>query len=296
MRQRPLTLMTVHAHPDDEVITTGGVLARATAEGVHTVLVTATRGEEGEIHVPALDTPEARRDLAAIRAVELNRAIEILGIDELHYLGYRDSGMVGTPENDNLHNFHNADSDEATRRLVRIIRETRPHVIVTYDERGNYGHPDHIASHLVSVAAFDAAADETRFPELGLEPWQAQKLYYGAFPLSAARRFTEIMREHGIPSPFGDTDIDLESVAVPDDRITTRVDVRDYMLQKRAAMRAHETQIPAEHAMLAMSDALARETLGTEWFIRAQSLVPTPEDEDDLFAGLRQPAIPEPAL
>jgi len=283
-----LTLMAVHAHPDDEVFGTGGVFARAAAEGMRTVLVTATRGDVGEINDPDLDPAEARERLAAIREEELRRACAILGIGELYFLGYRDSGMVGTPDNADPRNFHNAPPDEATGRVVALMRRTRPDVVVTYDPRGGYGHPDHIAAHRATVAAFDAAADPARYPEQDLPPWQPQKLYYAAFPREGLLRMREELQARGITMPFGeDEDFDPTSFTVPDDEITTRVDVGAYVAQKQAALQVHRTQISAEHFTQRMPADLARLMLGTESFTLVRSLVPAPLPEDDLFAGLR---------
>jgi mycothiol conjugate amidase Mca len=290
MTEKTLTLMAVHAHPDDEVFTTGGVIAKAAAEGIRTVLVTATRGEEGEILDPDLDPEEARHRLGAIREAELRRAAGILGVEELYFLGYRDSGMVGTPENGNPHNFHNADPEEATSRLVRLIRQTRPDVIVTYDERGGYGHPDHIAVHRTTVAAFDAAGDPNRFPELDLPAWQPRKLYYGAFSRSAFERMRELFRESNPEENPEPPEADYSSFTVPDEEITTWVDVHPYRLQKQAALRAHRTQIPQDSPFLNMSDEVAANLAAVESFVRVRSSVPTPDIEDDLFAGLRAPS------
>jgi N-acetyl-1-D-myo-inositol-2-amino-2-deoxy-alpha-D-glucopyranoside deacetylase len=290
MSDHTLTLMAVHAHPDDEVFLTGGVIAKAAAEGIHTVLVTATRGEEGEIHDPDLDPAEAHHRLGAIREAELRRAVSILGVDELYFLGYRDSGMVGTPENDNPHNFHHADPDEATARVVRLIRQTRPDVIVTYDERGGYGHPDHIATHRAVVAAFDAAADPERFPDPELAPWQPRKLYYGAFARSTFERMQRLFREANPEGSFEPPEEDYSSFTVPDEDLTTVIDVHPYLLQKQAALRAHRTQIAEDNPFLTMTDEIAQELVAVEAFILVRSLVPVPEREDDLFAGLRAPA------
>lgn len=284
----PLTLLAVHAHPDDEVFG-GGALARAADEGVRVVLVTATSGEEGEIRDPGLDPEDARARLGAIREAELRAAAALLGITEVHLLGYRDSGMAGTPANEDPNNFHNADPEAVTARLVRLIRQTHPQVIVTYDERGNYGHPDHIAAHRAAVAAFDASGDPARFPTSGLSPWQPQKLYYTAFPRGDLLRFREIARERGMPTDEEESEDDLEAYTVPDEKITTRVDVRPWVGRKVAAMRAHRTQIPEDSFMLNMPDDLLELVWGTESFVRARSLVDAPEHEDDLFAGLRVP-------
>src|SRR5215210_5444186 len=169
--------MAVHAHPDDEVVFTGGTLALYHDRGVKTGLVTATNGEEGEIHDPGLDPDEARPRLGEIRRAELQRAVELLGIDHLELLNYRDSGMAGTDANGRPENFHNADKEDATCRLVALIRRYKPHILITYDENGAYGHPDHIACNAITRAAFEKSGDKAYHPELG-EPWQPLKLYY----------------------------------------------------------------------------------------------------------------------
>src|SRR5579863_7374441 len=148
--------MAVHAHPDDEC-SNGGTLARYSAEGCNTVLVTCTNGEEGEIVDPDMDVETIKPRLGDVRLGELNAAVGVLGIRHLEVLGYRDSGMVGTPANDDPRSFNRADPDEATRRLVALMRRYRPHVVYTYDENGGYGHPDHLMAHRTTVAAFDAS-------------------------------------------------------------------------------------------------------------------------------------------
>src|SRR5438477_12517913 len=194
----PRTLLAVHAHPDDECIGTGGVLARYVDEGVRTVLVTCTDGAVGEISDPALATPE---NLAEVRARELDEAVRILRVSRLVKLGYRDSGMAGTADNTNPASFQQARFDEAVERVVRIIREERPQVIVTYDERGGYGHPDHIRAHQVAVAAFEASGKPDRFPAAG-PTWSPAKLYYAVVPRSALNRFAERLRSAGVEVPF----------------------------------------------------------------------------------------------
>src|SRR3954470_9896429 len=200
-------LLLVHAHPDDEAIATGATMAKYAAEGAHVTLVTCTLGEEGEIVVPDLaHLGVAHQDeLGKHRAEELAEAMKILGVDDHRLLGgpgrYRDSGMMGEPSNDRPDAFWQADMDEATRELVAVVREVRPQVVITYDERGDYGHPDHIQAHRVAVAAFDAAADPARWPELG-EPWQPSKLYYVATPYSLLQAGIDYLRETGDDSGF----------------------------------------------------------------------------------------------
>ncbi|MGI8912196.1 MAG: N-acetyl-1-D-myo-inositol-2-amino-2-deoxy-alpha-D-glucopyranoside deacetylase [Chloroflexota bacterium] len=286
MTKQPLTLLAVHAHPDDEAFSMGGTYAKAAAVGIHTVLICATRGDVGEIHDPDLDPLEAQARLAAIREGELRQACAILGIAELHFLGYRDSGMAGTPENDDRRNFYNADREEATERVTRLIRQCRPHVVVTYNEHGGYGHPDHIAAHRTTLAAVAAAADPARFPEQELPAWDVAKLYYTAFPRSALERLGAALRERGIAPPFGGEERDPADFTVPDAQVTTRVDVRDYLTQKRDALSVHRTQLGVDHFALTLPEEVIRETFGFEAYTRVQSRVPAPETEDSLFAGL----------
>lgn len=283
----PLTLMAVLAHPDDEVWL-GATMAKYSGDGVRTVLVVATLGEEGEIRDPDLDPDEARGRLGQIRAAELRRSAEILRIDQVHVLGYRDSGMAGTPANDDPRNFHNADPREATARLVHLIRQERPQVIITDNERGTYGHPDHLAAHRTTQAAFDAAADEAAFPvEDGLGPWQPLKLYYTAFARSEFLRLAELSREHGIS--WGEEEASEEALdfTVPDEVITTRIDVSAYRSLTRDAMRAHRTQIAPDDPWLNFPEELARDLMRSDTFVLARSLVSSSLPEDDLFAGVR---------
>lgn len=286
MPTQPLTLLAVHAHPDDEAFSMGGTYAKAAAAGIHTVLVCATRGEAGEIHDPDLDPAEARARLATIREHELRQACALLGIAELHFLGYRDSGMAGTTENADRRNFHNADPEEATERVTRLLRQCRPHVVVTYDERGSYGHPDHIAAHRTTLAAVAAAADPTRFPEQELPAWEVAKLYYTVLPRSRLQRLSEALRQRGIAPPFGSEERDPADFTVPDEQVTTYVDVRAYLSQKRAALTAHRTQVGIDHFLLTLPEDVLAEAFGSETFQRVQSRVEAPEREDSLFAGL----------
>ena len=219
-----LTLMAVHAHPDDECMSTGGVLARYAREGLRTVLVTATRGEEGEVVDPEMNPEEVKPKLGDVRTAELACACKYLEVEELHILGYRDSGMVGWETNNHPDCLAQADIHEATGRLVRLIRSIRPHVMTCYDEQGGYGHPDHIQVHRMTVAAFHAAGDATQYPEMGLAPWQPQKLYYTAYPRSYIWTRYEIMCAMGAKPPSDRPDFDPHKVGgTPDELITTRV-------------------------------------------------------------------------
>lgn len=278
-----LTFMTVHAHPDDESIGTGGALARYAEEGIRTVLVTCTGGEAGEIAHPELASPE---NLAAVRRLELEEAGRILGLHQLHLLGYRDSGMAGAPDNDHPESFHQASLDEAVGRLVALVRAERPQVLVTYDERGFYGHPDHIRANRITVAAFTAAADPTRYPDAGA-PWQASKLYYTAAPRSALKTFGALLREAGIePPPTLDGRAE-PAWGTPDELITTYLDVSAQVERKRQALLAHATQMGPEVFFSKLPEPLFQLAFGQETFQLVRSLVAVPAPEEDLFAGLR---------
>jgi mycothiol conjugate amidase Mca len=278
--------MVVHAHPDDECIGTGGIFARYSAEGVRTVLVTCTLGEEGEIVVPEWDTPENHARLAEIRTEELNAAVGILGISQLEVLPYRDSGMIGTSSNQHPECFAQADLDEATERLVRLVRQYRPQILMSYNEEGGYGHPDHINAHKITVAAFDAAGDAARYPDAG-PVWTPSKLYYISFRRALWLKAWTVMRERGLKTPLEDENFDV-SRYVDDPRINSVVDVRAYLPQKLQALRAHRTQIKDDWFWLAVPEDLRDDMFNYEYFIRVSSRVAAIEgDEDDLFAGLR---------
>ncbi|MGH9097679.1 MAG: PIG-L family deacetylase, partial [Acidimicrobiales bacterium] len=197
-----LCLLTVHAHPDDESSKGAGTVARYHHEGIHTVLVCCTGGEEGEILNPAMDTLEVRANLPEVRMKELAQATAIIGYDEVVMLGYRDSGMAGTEANANPDSFAQAPLDEAVGRLVAIVRRTRPQVMVVYgDEQSGYPHPDHLRVHDIGVVAFRAAGDPDRFPDAGPR-WQPTKLYYTTFSVARFREIHLKFEELGLESPF----------------------------------------------------------------------------------------------
>lgn len=283
------TLLAVHAHPDDECVTTGGILARYSAEGVRTVLVTCTRGEVGEISDSALATPD---NLGEVRSQELAEALRILRVSRSVQLGYRDSGMGGTTDNDHPACFYRADLEEATGRLVRLIREERPQVVVTYDENGGYGHPDHVKAHQVAVAAFRAAGEARRFPGAG-EPWAPARLYYAVFPHSLVRRFAQAFQDAGIEAPFSapsgaDAGRAPPPFGTPDGLVTAEIDVSAHVEVKRAAMLAHRTQFGPEHFFVRLPWEVARHLWSREFFQGVAPPPPAPPDqrETDLFAGL----------
>jgi N-acetyl-1-D-myo-inositol-2-amino-2-deoxy-alpha-D-glucopyranoside deacetylase len=290
-----LTFMAVHAHPDDEIFGTGGTFAKLSHEGVRTVLITSTRGEAGDIFDPTMteeQKAETFKHMAEVRERELAEAVAALGITEQRYLDFRDSGMVGTPDNQNPASFHQALFDEAVKRLVRYIREFKPQVMATYDPWGGYGHPDHVQAHRVAVIAFEAAGDKRFYPDLELEAWQPLKLYYTAFARSMFQKSVQIMKERQIDGPWNNPQMDMDEWGVPDELITTTLDVRDFIEQKRAAVRAHRTQMAPDNFMLMLPDDLAREGIGYESFILSRTAYginrpPQGQQENDLFTGLR---------
>ncbi|MBO0792536.1 MAG: PIG-L family deacetylase, partial [Ktedonobacteraceae bacterium] len=250
-----------------------------------------TGGEEGEIVDPDLD--EAAKQamfprLAEVRREELLAAAHALNISELRNLGFRDSGMAGTEANNHPDSFHRAVFHEAVRRLVAIIREMRPQVIVTYDPFGSYGHPDHIQAHRVTLAAFEAAGEARCFPELQMEAWQPAKLYYAVSSRSGMASGIKAMREQGIPGPWDNPDMNLDLMGTPDYLITTRIDVRAHNEQKIQAFRAHKTQIAPDGFMFTLPEEARQNFLGYEHFMLAHRAPASHSGdlEQDLFDGL----------
>lgn len=281
-----LCLLTVHAHPDDEASKGAGTIARYHDEGVRTVLVTCTGGEAGDILNPAMDRPEVRADLPAVRLRELDRAAQIIGYDEVVLLGYHDSGMPDTPENANPDAFANADFDEAVGRLVAVIRRERPQVIVTYaDDQQGYPHPDHIRVHDITVPAFERAGDPDAYPAAG-EPWQPSKLYYSIWSKQRIEALHRRLVESGLESPFDDSWFERPWL---DHRVTTSVDISGYSDVRNKALLAHETQIdPASPIWFGLPDDELAKIYTAEDYILARSLVDTEQPEADLFVGVRE--------
>jgi mycothiol S-conjugate amidase len=286
-----LRLLTVHAHPDDESSKGAGTIAKYHEEGAHSVLVCCTGGEAGDILNPAMDTAEVKADIANVRRRELERAAEILGYDELVWLGYRDSGMPDSPENADPRSFAAAPLDEAVERLVAIIRRERPHVVVTYpDEQSRYPHPDHLRVHEISDIAFDAAGDPERFPEAG-EPWQPLKLYYTTWSRDRIVAMHEKMLELGLESPYArwfEQSPD-DPPPPPPPPLTTRIEVGAYYGHRKEALLAHATQIdPQSPFWFALPDDVAAAVYPYDDYTLARSLVDSEPPEDDLFAGVRE--------
>jgi N-acetyl-1-D-myo-inositol-2-amino-2-deoxy-alpha-D-glucopyranoside deacetylase len=288
----PRRLLLVHAHPDDETIGTGATMAKYVAEGAHVTLVTCTLGEEGEILVPELEhlAPDRDGGLGQYRIGELTAAMNALGVTDHRFLGgpgrWRDSGMMGEASNDRPESFWQADLDEAVGALVRVIREVRPQVVVSYDDNGGYGHPDHIQAHRVTVAAFEAAGDAARFPAAG-EPWTPSKLYEVVIPVSLLQLAYEALREMGEEAPFGVTSPEELPFGVPDEEVTTAVDARSYLDAKVEAMRAYPTQIAVDGHFFALSNDVGQGAFGLEHYRLARGRVGAAEgQEHDLFAGV----------
>ena len=290
------SLLLVHAHPDDETINNGATMARYVAEGASVTLLTCTLGEEGEILVPELEQLAADQadQLGGYRIGELRAAMAALGVTDFRFLGgagrYRDSGMMGTPANGHARAFWNADLDEAVAHAVSVVREVRPQVVVTYDENGGYGHPDHIQAHRVAMGAVEKAADPTYRPELG-EPWDVAKVYWSCVPRSVLQSGIEAMAEMGESFFEGVSSADDLPFGVSDDVVTAAVDGRKFADRKDAAMRAHPTQIKVDGPFFALSNNLGLEVLGVEYYQLVHGergpAGPGPEGwEDDLFAGL----------
>jgi LmbE family N-acetylglucosaminyl deacetylase len=282
-----VTILVVRPHPDDETSLTGGTLAYYSARGVHTAVVTCTGGEEGEIHDPDLDPVADLPRLGEIRERELRAACEILGVGTLRLLGYRDSGMLGTPANEHPESFWQADRAEAVGRLVRVIRELRPRVMVIEPPGGLYEHPDHVRCHDVSVDAYHAARDHQAYPGAG-PAWEVARLY-------AAAQIDDGRWEALLPD-FKAAGLDVswlekrlahmrERGAGPE-TATIALDVGPYSEIQRRALLAHRTQIPADSFSVRMPEELRRQAFATAYFVRMHPPALPGERQPDLLHGL----------
>ena len=285
MSNRPLTLMAVHAHPDDEVTGTGGVLARYAAEGVQTIVVTCTDGRCGD-GPDGVKPGEPGHDPAAVvalRTAELEASCAILDVNHVEQLGYADSGMMGWPTNDAPGSFWTTPVDEAAARLAELIRRHQPDVVVTYDENGFYGHPDHIQAHRITMAALASLAPTSAVTSSG-EPI---KVYWTTIPRSAFAEFGKAMRDLGADwdDPEPDAEPGAPEMGLPDDQITSWVDIREFAEQKFDALEAHASQSENIFFLRLGLDRF-RDLMGVETFVRVDDATVT-EREDDLFAGRR---------
>ena len=278
-------LLTVHAHPDDESSKGAATVARYRDQGVHTVLVCCTGGEEGDILNPAMDKPEVRENMAETRRAELAAATSIIGYDEVVMLGYRDSGMPDSDANKNPECFAMAPLDEAVGRLVEVIRRVRPQIMVTYpDEQTRYPHPDHLRVHEISAIAFEAAGDREAHPDAG-EPYAPAKMYFTVWSVGRMRAMHEKFLELGLESPFSEERIARMPTEVS---YTTSVDITGYDHIRADALRAHATQVDPTSRMWFGLPPEVEKALphSDEYQLARNRLGSTDVVEDDLFAGV----------
>jgi len=279
-----IRILLVHAHPDDESINNGATMALYADRGAQVTLVTCTRGEEGEILVPGLShLASTEQDLLGLhRETELAAAMKALGITDYRFLGapttkFRDSGMMGTDPNNRPDVFWQADLDAAATLLVDVIEEVKPHILITYDEIGGYGHPDHIQAHRVAMRASE------------LSTWQIQKIYWNTIPKSVIAQGMEKMKEIGSDF-FGAESIDDVPFAKDDEFVTTLINGSDYVESKMAAMKAHETQIALDGPFFALSNNLGMQIWGDEYYTLVKGNKSAPFDsngrETDLTSGV----------
>lgn len=280
-------LLLVHAHPDDETINNGATMAKYVAEGAKVTLVTCTRGEEGEVLVPALANLASSIDdkLGEHRVIELTNAMAELGIKDFRFLGapdkkWRDSGMMGTPPNERSDVFWQADLDEAASDLAKIILEIKPQVMITYDEIGGYGHPDHIKAHQVAMRGAELASNAG---------WTISKIYWNTMPRSVIQNGIDKMKEVGSDF-FGAESADDLPFAKPDELVTSLIKAPEYVDKKMAAMKAHETQISVDGPFFALSNNLGLSIWGDEYYTLVKGEKAAPFDSDgrelDLFSGV----------
>jgi mycothiol S-conjugate amidase len=281
--------MAVHAHPDDESSKGAATMARYVDEGVDVLVVTCTGGERGSILNPAMERPDVLERITEIRAGEMARAREILGVRQ-EWLGFVDSGL---PEGDPLPPlpegcFALQPVEEAAGRLVAAIRRFRPHVLTTYDEEGGYPHPDHVMTHKISVVAFEAAGDPDRYPEAG-EPWQPLKLYYQmTFTKQRVVALHDATIALGLESPFTEWLEKWDDSHDFSSRVTTRVPCGEWFARRDAALIAHATQVDPNGRWFTLPLEVQRKAWPTEDYELARSLVDSERPEDDLFAGVRE--------
>ena len=273
--------LLVHAHPDDETINNGATMAKMVSEGVAVTLVTCTRGEEGEVLVPELAhlASSAEDKLGEHRVIELANAMKELGVKDHRFLGnYRDSGMMGTPQNDHPNCFWKADVEEAAKKLAAIIDEVKPQVLITYDEFGGYGHPDHIQAHRVAMRASEISA------------WDIQKIYWNIMPKSVVAKGIEAMKAQGSDF-FGAENVDDLPFVKDDSFVSALVHAPDQVDKKMAAMKAHATQITVDGPFFALSNNLGVQVFGDEYYTLVKGTKNAPFNEDnfetDLFSGVK---------
>lgn len=278
-----LSLMGVYAHPDDEQGISGS-LAKYARQGANTTLICATRGEVGEIAPEVQATPET---LGQVREGEMRCAAAKIGLRHLYFLDYRDSGMVGTPENQDARSLHQASLMEVTANVTRIVRAQKPQVLLTFDAWGGYGHPDHIQMHKAALMAFWLAGDAHYFPEQltnGLHPWTPSKLYFHAWPRSRFQAYVEHLQREGQEIP--EWILNFGSRATVDEAITTHVDVKEFVNLKVESLLCHASQMGPNTFLRRLPEGIWRDMLKTETLMLAESRTGRSSGETDLFEGI----------
>jgi N-acetyl-1-D-myo-inositol-2-amino-2-deoxy-alpha-D-glucopyranoside deacetylase len=285
-------ILFVHAHPDDETLGNGATMAKYAAEGARVTLVTCTLGEEGEVLLSEFEHLASDREdrLGPHRAGELAAAMKELGVTDHRFLGgagrYRDSGMMGTAQNDRADAFWQADLDEAAGLLAEVIREVRPQVVVTYNEIGGYGHPDHIQAHRVTMRAVELAAQNGNGAAASA-PHAVAKVYWNTLPRSVLQRWIDAVRAAGHTTGFAAVEsVDDLPFAADDSTVTAAVHAEEFGAHKAAAMRAHATQITVDGPLFALSDNLGQEVMAIEFYQLVRGKPGSDLPEGDLFAGL----------
>jgi LmbE family N-acetylglucosaminyl deacetylase len=271
-------LLAIFAHPDDETFGLGGTMARCSARGVPVTMLCATRGEVGEISPGTGATPDT---LGSFRAEELRVAMGMLGVTDVRFMGFRDSGMQGTPENDDPRSLVKAHPDAVTHIIVKAIRDLQPEVVATWDASGGYGHPDHIAVHHHATAAFNAAGDAAKYSTAGA-PWQPKRLFYTAIPMKEFGRVMEEMRAAGVDVPSIAED-DGAMAELPRVEPNCIIDVTDLVGLKEQAMLSHRTQISDMDPFMRMPEEIRRRFFGREYFYQAYPELPAGTMLDSLF-------------
>lgn len=284
----PLCLLSIHAHPDDEASKGAGTVAKYRAEGIHTVLVCCTGGEEGDILNPVMDRPEVRDNIGEIRRRELDAAATAIGYETVHMLGYRDSGMADSEANQHPDCFAMAPLDEAVDRLVALIRTERPQVIITYpDDQGAYQHPDHLRVYDITHPGVDRAADPDHRPDLG-PAWAVSKIYYSSWSRARIQARHDAFLELGLESPYDDRWFDRPD---RDDQITTKISIEGFTDARREGLLAHATQIdPESNFWFGLPVEVDRGIYPIDDYRLASGSVAPGEIESDLFAGIRSEA------
>ena len=274
-------LLACLAHPDDETFICAGLMVLNRRRGIHNTLVCATKGEAGEISYPGLATPD---NLGVVRAQELACAAAIMCVDDLRFLGYRDSGMAGSADNQHPAAYASAPDSAVASRLARLIRELRPQVVITFDPTGGYGHPDHIAIHRHTLAAIRLAADPDHAPDDGA-PWQIARLFYPALDRSAWGAVTQQLVAQGEPQPdWGTTDDGAPNW--PDQPVHAKIDISSVIDAKWTAFQCHQTQIGPNHPFMRVPEPFIKDLLDEEWFELAWPDAKPAQPYTDLFEGL----------